>query len=122
MPDKEFVLCLNDNNKPTIKELPIDIRGVPLMDLEVSSSKDEQGGEWVEDLGDMDWIDEEVHSTLPDHNWQSPSSMQSLVEKYDSQELERSNMIFRPCDATERVCSYDTKELFMFQCYTMAKF
>ena len=70
----------------------------------------------------MDWTDEEVRSTLPDHNCQLPSSMQSLVEKYDSQELERSNMIFRPCDATERVCSYDTEEFFMFQCYTMAKF
>ena len=43
VPDKEFVLCFDDKNKPAIKELPIDIRGVPFMDLEISSSKDEQG-------------------------------------------------------------------------------
>ena len=41
--DKEFVICFDDNNRPNIKELPIVVRGVPLMDLEVSSSKDEQG-------------------------------------------------------------------------------
>ena len=64
----------------------------------------------MEDLGDMDWTDEEVHLTLPDHSWQLPSSIQSLTEKYDFQELERSNMLFRPYDPTKRVCSYDKEE------------
>ena len=66
--DKEFIVCFDDNNRPTIKELPIDVRGVPLMDLEVSSSKDEQGCEWVKDLGEMDWTNEEVCLTIPDHS------------------------------------------------------
>ena len=45
MSDKEFVVCFNNDNRSVIKELPIDVRGVPLMDLDVSSSKDEQGDE-----------------------------------------------------------------------------
>ena len=65
VPDKEFVICFDNDNKPSVKELPIDVRGILLMDLEVSSSQDEHGSEWVEEMMDMSWKDEEVQTTAP---------------------------------------------------------
>ena len=60
VPDKEFVLCFGNDNNHSIKELPIDVRGILLIDLELSSSQDEHGSEWVEEMADMSWMDEEV--------------------------------------------------------------
>ena len=60
VPDNEFVISFDKNNKPFIKESPIDIKGIPLMDLEISSSQDEHGTELVEEMANMNWTDEEV--------------------------------------------------------------
>ena len=60
VPDKEFIIGFSNDNKPSIKESPIDIRGISLMDLEVSSSQDEHRSEWVEEMADMNWTDKEV--------------------------------------------------------------
>ena len=80
--DKEFVMCFDDDNHLIIRELPIDIRGVLLMDFELSSSQDKHGSEWVEELEEMNWIDEEVQMTLVDHDWQLPSCLEALGNKY----------------------------------------
>ena len=48
--DKEFVVSFDDNNQLVIRELPVDMRRVPLLDFETCSSKDEMRSEWVEAL------------------------------------------------------------------------
>ena len=92
------------------------------MEFELSSSQDEHGSEWVKELEEMNWMDKEVRTIPPDYNWQLTSYIEALGNRYDNQELERSNLMLKPCDQAKRVSSFDTENFFMFQCYTMAKF
>ena len=62
------------------------------MDLEVSLSQDEHGSEWVKEMSDMNWIDQEVQTTAPDLGWQLPSYLEGLRKKYDEPQLRRSNL------------------------------
>ena len=48
--------------------------------------------------------------------------MDSLANKYGDQDFFRRNLFFKPCDHTERVYSFDTKDFFMFHGYTVVKY
>ena len=58
------MVCFDDGNQLTIKELPINIRRIPFLDFETCSSKDEMGSEWVKELLEISWMEEEVRATL----------------------------------------------------------
>ena len=63
VPNKEFLVCFDNGNQLIIRELPVEMKRIPVLDLETSSSKDELGSEWVEELLEMSWTEEEVQAT-----------------------------------------------------------
>ena len=78
------MVYFDNDNQLTIRETPINIRRVPLLDfLEPFSSKDEFENEWVEEIPKMAWMEGEVQSTLANLDWQLQSYVNAVANKYD---------------------------------------
>ena len=63
MSDRDFIICFCNNNQLVIKESPIDIQGVLLLNTKKASSQNEEGLEVVEKMPEIRWTDEEIRTT-----------------------------------------------------------
>ena len=69
----------------------------------------------------MSWTEEEVQTTPAHFDWQWKVYANALVDRYDDEEICQSNLTFKSCDQTKKICSFDIENFFTFYGYTMSK-
>ena len=114
--NKEIIIHFNDNNCSIVKERPIDIRNIALLNYpQRIHFRNIFKGNQATDLPELDWINNDIQSIVVHFDWWWKDVMEALVEKrYDKKEFKESNIFFELCILIGRVCSFNTENFFTF--------